>query len=134
MDAKRMLGMLRQLNRRQEQGRPLQREQEERERRAREEAFKAQQCEQEEWERAREESARQERERQQREQQEVRERCAQERNECCVCMDAPVQARLVPCAHDCLCQACAQVIVGESRTCPLCRSATSGFILVSSRQ
>jgi hypothetical protein len=57
-----------------------------------------------------------------------------EGNECCVCMDAPVQTRLVPCAHDCLCKACAQVIVGESRTCPLCRSATTGFILVSSRQ
>ena len=75
MDANGVWGMLLQLNRLKEEGRALQREQEERERRAREEAFKAQQREQEEWERAREESAWQERERQQREQ-EVRERSA----------------------------------------------------------
>ena len=53
--------------------------------------------------------------------------------ECCVCMDAPVQTRLVPCAHDCLCQQCAQHIVEHAGMCPLCRSETSGFIVVPNR-
>ena len=53
--------------------------------------------------------------------------------ECCVCMDAPVQTRLVPCAHDCLCQQCAQHILEHAGMCPLCRSETSGFIVVPTR-
>ena len=53
-------------------------------------------------------------------------------DECCVCMDAPQQTMLVPCAHACLCRQCARAIVERGGLCPLCRSAINGFILVRS--
>jgi hypothetical protein len=39
-----------------------------------------------------------------------------------------------PCAHDCLCNACAQIIVNSGGPCPLCRTATTGFIKISARR
>jgi hypothetical protein len=39
-----------------------------------------------------------------------------------------------PCAHDCLCNACALIIVNSGGSCPLCRTATTGFIKISARR
>ncbi|EKX49310.1 hypothetical protein GUITHDRAFT_135998 [Guillardia theta CCMP2712] len=49
-------------------------------------------------------------------------------SECCICMDAPVQIRLFPCGHACLCKKCGKQILEMSQNCPLCRSRVDGLL------
>jgi len=44
---------------------------------------------------------------------------------CSICMDDPVTARMRPCCHAILCEACAEQIVGA--LCPLCRETVEFF-------
>jgi hypothetical protein len=42
---------------------------------------------------------------------------------CVVCMDAPKQHVIVPCGHQCVCEACAQQLTQTtSPSCPVCRA------------
>jgi hypothetical protein len=44
--------------------------------------------------------------------------------ECCVCLDDVLVADLLlllPCAHRCVCAACAAALLAEARPCPKCR-------------
>ena len=42
---------------------------------------------------------------------------------CVVCMDAPKQHIIIPCGHQCVCEACAQQLTQATPpTCPVCRS------------
>ena len=42
---------------------------------------------------------------------------------CVVCMDAPKHCVMVPCGHQCVCEACAkQLTQATSPTCPMCRA------------
>jgi len=46
---------------------------------------------------------------------------------CTVCMDAFTDARLQPCGHAVLCQACAAELLGRCDPCPICRAAITGY-------
>jgi hypothetical protein len=47
----------------------------------------------------------------------------QEDNQCVVCMDAPKSRILLPCLHQCVCEACAQRILEvDTPSCPVCRA------------
>ena len=53
--------------------------------------------------------------------------------ECCVCMDAPRQAVLVPCGHWACCLACTRALLvvrsgGSQPLCPLCREPAESFV------
>ena len=50
----------------------------------------------------------------------------EEENECCVCMDRPVQVRFDPCNHSALCRKCAVRLL--DRRCPLCRAAVKQVV------
>ena len=50
-------------------------------------------------------------------------------NECCVCLDAAVNAVWRPCMHACLCYSCATRV----RFCPLCRAEKGRFVLPAVR-
>ena len=42
---------------------------------------------------------------------------------CVVCMDAPKQHIILPCGHQCVCEACAQQLTQTtSPSCPVCRA------------
>ena len=42
---------------------------------------------------------------------------------CVVCMDAPKQHIIIPCGHQCVCEACAQHLTqATSPSCPVCRA------------
>ena len=46
---------------------------------------------------------------------------------CVVCMDAPKQHVILPCGHQCVCEACAQQLTQKSPpTCPVCRALIQG--------
>ena len=46
---------------------------------------------------------------------------------CVVCMDAPKQHSILPCGHQCVCEACAQQLTQKSPpTCPVCRALIQG--------
>jgi tetratricopeptide (TPR) repeat protein len=42
--------------------------------------------------------------------------------ECCVCLAAEATVAFSPCFHQCVCAACSQGILAQSRECPICRS------------
>jgi hypothetical protein len=66
---------------------------------------------------------------------EEEEESATSSNQCCVCMDATASTRLAPCLHDCLCHSCAlRVVNSDTARCPVCRTPTTGFITISTRQ
>jgi hypothetical protein len=47
----------------------------------------------------------------------------QEDNQCVVCMDAPKSRILLPCLHQCVCEACAQRMLElDTPSCPVCRA------------
>lgn len=48
-------------------------------------------------------------------------------DECRVCMDHPKNHILLPCGHQCVCGECASLLKGKGDTCPICRSAISGY-------
>ena len=54
---------------------------------------------------------------------------------CCVCLDADCDALLLPCGHNELCGACANMLLGnnypERRRCPLCRTPIASITIVS---
>jgi hypothetical protein len=47
---------------------------------------------------------------------------ADEATTCVVCRDRPRSLVLLPCAHACLCSACATSIQATSKSCPICRA------------
>jgi hypothetical protein len=55
---------------------------------------------------------------------------------CCVCMDAPREAALVPCGHLALCLQCAMQLKaaahakGAQWCCPVCRLPVKSFIRI----
>ena len=47
----------------------------------------------------------------------------EEEVQCVVCMDAPKDCVMVPCGHQCVCEACAQQLTqATTPTCPVCRA------------
>lgn len=49
---------------------------------------------------------------------------AQDKDECCICLDAPRTTLVQPCNHLCMCEECAEDfedISDESRLCPICK-------------
>jgi hypothetical protein len=41
---------------------------------------------------------------------------------CVVCMDAPKSHAVMPCLHQCVCEACAQQLLEQgAQSCPVCR-------------
>ena len=55
---------------------------------------------------------------------------ASEAAECVICMDQRKNHVLVPCGHLCVCQACADRIMAEGETCPICRTAVREAVAV----
>ena len=51
------------------------------------------------------------------------------RDECCICMENPVQTALLDCGHMNLCLKCAREISKSERLreCPVCRAELKGF-------
>jgi hypothetical protein len=41
--------------------------------------------------------------------------------ECCVCLELPKSHIFIPCGHFCVCQGCADLIMGASMQCPMCQ-------------
>ena len=52
------------------------------------------------------------------------------RVECVVCLDARAEVMLLPCKHTILCQTCAELVREGGKTCPMCRTAVEGEVLV----
>ena len=52
------------------------------------------------------------------------------RVECVVCLDARAEVMLLPCKHTILCQACAELVREGGKTCPMCRTAVEGEVMV----
>ena len=42
---------------------------------------------------------------------------------CVVCLEAEKGVLLLPCSHMCMCTACTESIMANSKQCPVCRSA-----------
>jgi hypothetical protein len=42
--------------------------------------------------------------------------------ECIMCMERPVNTRLLPCRHSCLCIECAQILHRQGQRCPMDRA------------
>jgi hypothetical protein len=54
-----------------------------------------------------------------------------EETQCVVCMDAPKDHILVPCGHQCVCEACAEKLMkARSALCPFCRTPISTTVKV----
>ena len=51
--------------------------------------------------------------------------------ECTVCMSAPCDTALLPCAHVCVCAACGDVLRLRRDPCPICRAPVGGFMLLT---
>jgi hypothetical protein len=51
-------------------------------------------------------------------------------HECVICMDQPKSHIIVPCGHQCVCQACAERLTEEGETCPICRVAVTMIMAV----
>ena len=47
--------------------------------------------------------------------------------ECVVCLDAPINTRLLPCRHSTVCEACAAETLGRGDGCPICRVTVEQF-------
>jgi len=47
-----------------------------------------------------------------------------EDRECCVCMEANKTHILIPCAHLCVCENCANTIMTTTKECPVCRAVS----------
>ena len=45
--------------------------------------------------------------------------------DCVICMDKGHEVVFVPCGHYCLCENCANQILGTTKKCPLCRQVVS---------
>lgn len=45
--------------------------------------------------------------------------------ECIICMDKEYEVVFVPCGHYCLCEDCANQLLGTTNKCPLCRQTLS---------
>jgi hypothetical protein len=41
--------------------------------------------------------------------------------ECCICLNAPIRTKILPCGHAQFCIACTNQIITNSDPCPLCR-------------
>jgi hypothetical protein len=41
---------------------------------------------------------------------------------CCVCLDAPKQFVFGPCGHLCVCETCANEVMETAKECPMCRT------------
>lgn len=50
--------------------------------------------------------------------------------ECCVCMEARKSSVLMPCAHLCVCEGCADLIMATTKTCPICRQASVSWLKI----
>ncbi len=48
-------------------------------------------------------------------------------DECCMCMEAPPVATLIPCQHTCVCSTCAAAVMDSDKLCPLCRQPVAKF-------
>jgi hypothetical protein len=48
-------------------------------------------------------------------------------DECCMCMEAPPVATLIPCQHTCVCRTCAAAVMDSDKLCPLCRQPVAKF-------
>ena len=45
-----------------------------------------------------------------------------------VCMDAPTSHAVLPCVHQCVCAACAQLLQEQgAQSCPVCRTPIEGM-------
>tara|TARA_B110001450_G_scaffold242821_1_gene253491 strand:+ start:3653 stop:3931 length:279 start_codon:yes stop_codon:yes gene_type:complete len=57
------------------------------------------------------------------------------RDECCICMENPVQTAVLDCGHMNLCLRCANQLSGSQNTnlrkCPICRQDFKGFVTFS---
>eukprot|EP00918_Siedleckia_nematoides_P021852 GHVU01047073.1.p1 GENE.GHVU01047073.1~~GHVU01047073.1.p1 ORF type:complete len:540 (-),score=106.69 GHVU01047073.1:129-1748(-) len=49
---------------------------------------------------------------------------------CCVCLEADLQAALEPCGHVCVCASCAHRIHELRQKCPICRTSVSSVVRV----
>ena len=52
------------------------------------------------------------------------------RVECVVCLDARAEVMLLPCKHTILCQTCAELVREGGKTCPMCRTAVEGEVMM----
>ena len=60
------------------------------------------------------------------------ENAVEDATSCVVCRDRPRSLVIIPCAHACLCSACATSIMATSTKCPICRekiASTTAFRL-----
>lgn len=51
-------------------------------------------------------------------------------SECCVCMENSKTHILIPCAHMCVCNACADDLLKKQQLCPICRSEIQSIYMV----
>jgi adenylate kinase len=49
---------------------------------------------------------------------------------CTVCMDSEADSLVVPCGHQCACNACLTAVRGSSGNCPICRQPIEGVVKV----
>ena len=49
-------------------------------------------------------------------------------NRCCICLDSPHDAQLLPCMHNTFCKACLERHLQADKTCPVCRAAVRGML------
>ena len=46
----------------------------------------------------------------------------EDKDSCCVCLDAPKQFVFGPCGHVCVCETCAKEVMQTAKECPMCRT------------
>jgi hypothetical protein len=46
----------------------------------------------------------------------------EDKDSCCVCLDAPKQFVFGPCGHVCVCETCANEVMQTAKECPMCRT------------
>ena len=51
-------------------------------------------------------------------------------NECVVCLDEKKTHMFTPCHHRCVCEGCADSIMGGTKECPMCRANVKGLLRV----